>query len=349
MKYIVGYQANDAFIYDILLHKEQIREVYFSWGDLPNGRASLVTSEGEVAYERQQRLCAHLRQLAQGGISLNLLLNANCYGRDSQSRAFFHKIGDIADHIKRTYGLATVTTSSLLVAKFFRANFPETDVRASVNMEIGSIEGLSYVKDYFTSFYLKRECNRSKSALQAAKEWCDAQGKGLYLLANSGCLNFCSAHTFHDNLVAHEAEIASMDNGYQFSGVCYDYLKEHAAQAIQRTNFIRPEDVHLYEPYTDAVKLATRVNRQPRRVLAAYVKQSYSGGIHTLLEPDHSGVLYPYLVENSMFPTDFAERVLSCDKRCETCDYCMSVFEQTKKNLGEIAYADKSDDQTSGT
>ena len=37
---------------------------------------------------------------------------------------------------------------------------------------------------------------------------CDAEGKELYMLANSGCLNNCSAHVFHDNLVAHEAQIA---------------------------------------------------------------------------------------------------------------------------------------------
>ena len=49
--------------------------------------------------------------------------------------------------------------------------------------------------------------------------------KKLFMLANSGCLNFCSAHNFHDNLVAHEADISKMDNAYNFSGICHEYLK----------------------------------------------------------------------------------------------------------------------------
>ncbi len=341
MKYIVGYQANDAFIDSIIENKEHIREVYFSWGDMPNGRASLATVDGVTAFEKQQKMCADIERISAEGIELNLLLNANCYGADSQSRAFFCKIGDTADYIKKNFGLSTVTTSSILIAKFFRENFDELDIRASVNMEIGSIEGLEYVKDYFTSFYIKRECNRSKAALDAVKSWCDENGKQMYLLANSGCLNFCSAHTFHDNLVAHEAQISKMDNGYQFGGVCHDYLKAHPENAVKNTNFIRPENITLYEEYTDAVKLATRVNPSPVNVLKAYIKGRYVGGINRLLEPDHSGILYPTVLENSKFPKEFATKVMSCDKNCKKCGYCVSVFENIKINLGEMKDADK--------
>ncbi len=341
MKYIVGYQQNAAFIDSIIENKAHIKELYFSWGDLPNGRASVATTGGVTAYERQAALCADLARISTAGIKMNWLLNANCYGHDSQSRAFFCMLGDTADYIKRTFGLSTVTTSSILIAKFFRENFPELDVRASVNMEIGNPEGLAYVRDYFTSFYIKRECNRNRKALDAVRDICRANGKSMYLLANSGCLNFCSAHTFHDNLVAHEAEIATMDNGYQFGGICHDYLRTHPEDAIRNTNYIRPEDIGLYERYTDAVKLATRVNQNPTAVLVAYIKGHYAGGVNRLLEPDHSGVLYPTLLENSKFPTEFAERVMTCDKNCTQCGYCVSVYHDIKINLGEMKDADK--------
>ena len=32
------------------------------------------------------------------------------------------------------------------------------------------------------------------------------------MLANSGCLNFCAAQIFHDNLVAHESEVSETVN-----------------------------------------------------------------------------------------------------------------------------------------
>ena len=40
MKWLVGYQLveSDAFMNEILRCKDQIQEVYFSWGNMPNGR-----------------------------------------------------------------------------------------------------------------------------------------------------------------------------------------------------------------------------------------------------------------------------------------------------------------------
>ena len=93
-------------------------------------------------------------------------------------------------------------------------------------MEIGSTEGISYVSNLFDSFYVKRELNRNLNELSRLRKWCDSNGKQMYILANSGCLNNCSAHIFHDNLVAHEAEISAMDNGYQFNGICWEFLSD---------------------------------------------------------------------------------------------------------------------------
>ena len=189
------------------------------------------------------------------------------------------------------------------------------------------MEGLEYVADVFDSFYIKRECNRDAARLAVLREWCNKNGREMYLLANSGCLNYCSAHTFHDNLVSHEAEIAAMDNGYQFKGVCWDFLAhpQNAAHWLERTNFIRPEDVALYEGLVPAVKLATRVNACPERVIRSYVEGKYIGSVMELLEPNHSGALYPQYVDNTRIDAGFAAHVLDCDKNCQHCNYCQTV------------------------
>lgn len=330
MKYIVGYpiSENKPFIHSLLQNKEHISEVYFSWGDLPNGRSGLSANQGLTAFELQKRQFEDLKTLADSGIRFNLLFNANCYGKDSQSRAFFDRIGTLTDYIQRELGLSSITTSSPLIAKFVKNNFEGIDVRASVNMEIGSVEGLSYILQYFDSFYAKRELNRRREELLRLRRYCDDNGKEMYLLANSGCLNFCSAHTFHDNLVAHEAEISAMDNGYQFRGVCWEYLsdQQNFFNWLSRTNFIRPEDVELYESITPAMKLATRVNTAPSRILDAYVNRRYRGSVMELLEPNHSGLFYPSYVENSDISAEFIKKVMSCNKQCETCGYCAQVM-----------------------
>jgi len=173
--------------------------------------------------------------------------------------------------------------------------------------------------------------------LRRVRKWCDDNGKQMYLLANSGCLNNCSAHIFHDNLVAHEAEIASMDNGYQFNGVCWDFLSKdnNFDKWLQRTNFIRPEDMWLYEDIIPAVKLATRVNSSPSRVLDAYLNKKYRGSVMELLEPNHSGIFYPKYIENANLDSDFASTVLNCDKDCENCNFCAEVMKRACIKLAD--------------
>ena len=298
LKYSVGLGLDNGFVEYIIENKEHISEVYFSWADFSNGRSNQLMSDDYTPWEKQAMQSAALKKISENGIALNLLFNANCYGRESMSRAFFEKIGMSVEYIKETYGLNSITTTSPLIARFIKDNFEDISLRASVNMEIGSVEGMDYLSQYFDGYYMKREYNRDFEKIKELSDWCKETGKQLFLLANSGCLNNCSAHNFHDNLVAHEQEISQMDNAYTFSGICKEYLKDEKnyMALINNTNFIRPEDIVKYEPYFLAVKLATRVHKSPGMVLKSYIRGKYSGNILELLEPAHN--IYPYVIEN---------------------------------------------------
>lgn len=316
MKFSVGYQlfSDDTYINEIIKRKDSIYEVYFSLGGFANGRNDVTRKNGFSPFEAQAKQTGDLERLAAAGLCFNLLFNGNCYGAKAQSKQLFSQIGDAVDFVLDRYGLSSVTTTSPLIAKFIKNNFPQIDVRASVNMEIGSCEGMEYVAEYFDSYYVKREHNRNFTALENLKKWCDDNGKQMYLLANSGCLNNCSVHNFHDNLVAHENEIAAMDNGYNFTGICWEfYAKEKNREAfLSHTNYIRPEDVHLYEGLVPAMKLATRVNSKPVRILRAYIdRQSFSGNLPDLLEPNHSGAFYPYIIENKNIISEVENEILT--------------------------------------
>jgi len=299
VKFSVGLQKNNIeFVNCIIQNAEHIYEVYFSWGDFPNGRSYQTQSDDYTPWELVDIQREMLKSLSDADIPLNMLFNANCYGKDSQSRAFFNKIGETVDYVGNTYGLKSITTTSPLIAKFIKNNFEDIEVRASVNMEIGSIQGMDYLKEYFDSFYMKRELNRDIESIKVLHKWCQENGKKLFILANSGCLNFCSAHVFHDNLVAHESEIAKMDNAYNFGGICHEYLKDECnyEKLIENTNFVRPEDIGKYDEFFESAKLATRVHNNPKMVLDSYIRGKYSGDILRLLEPAHN--IYPYVIEN---------------------------------------------------
>ncbi len=281
MRFCVGYQPNAAWIPALLARRDRLYEVYFAYGAMPSGRAAV----SDVA-----RQLDDLAEIADAGIPLNLLLNANCYGGRALARAFFAEVGETIERFGDA--LASVTTTSPLIAKFVKDNAPRIKTRASVNMEIGTEEAMDYLADVFDGYYLKRELNRDLDAVRARHAWCAAHGKTLFLLANSGCLNNCPSRTFHDNLVAHEAELAAADNGYAFRGTCWTWLAapEHRALWHARTNWIAPADVARYAGLCTAMKLATRVHAHPARVLASYATGSHLGDIRELLEPNHAAL-----------------------------------------------------------
>jgi len=341
MDFSVGYQYSEdnRFAEAVLKYGSRIREVYFPWAEIPSGRGTVGQTEGIATFEIQNHMLEDLERFSSAGIQLNLLINGNCYGRFSQSRAFFNKIGNAVSYLADKAGLQSVTTTSPLVAKFIKANFSDIQTRASINMEIGSTQGMDYIKQYFDGYYLRREYNRDVEKIKSSKKWCDENGKHLYLLANSGCLNHCSVHNFHDNLVAHEAEIQAMDNAYDFTGVCHEYLsqKENLVSVLRDTNFIRPEDIHLYEPYFSVVKLATRSNRNPVRVIEAYISGKYKGNLLELMEPDHSADIYPYIIDNTKIPEGFGQKRMECGLECANCTYCKDVLEQCIVDVSDYA------------
>lgn len=324
MRFSIGYQTNEQLKKSILRHPDVIREVYFPWGKFPTGRGVFA------GFEAQKQLEMDLRDYMDAGLSLNWLLNGNCFGRYAQSRILFQEIGDQAQYLINRFSLTSMTTASPLIARFLKNNFPKLEIRASVNMEIGTPEGVEYLLPWFDGFYLKREYNYDLVRLKQMRKFTLDHGKKLYLLANSGCLNYCSARTFHDNLVAHQHEIAEMDNALDFHGVCHLFLNDPAnrTRLLEHTSFIRPEDASEFEPYCDGLKLATRTNRNPTDVTEAYAAASWHGNILDLTEPAFSGHFYPEILANDRIPATWLKHRLRCRKNCDRCDYCARIQKQ---------------------
>lgn len=329
MEFLVGYRIDDdpRFLDYIIDHKDRISEVYFSWRSMKNGRGAIAPSYNHLYAEEMQS--ADLARLTAAGVGLNLLLNGNCYGAESQSRKLFCEIGDTVEYLSERFKIASVTTSSMLIAAFIKKNFPLLSVRASVNVGVGTPMAAELLGDDFDGYYLAREKNRDLPAIRKMSVWCRENGKTLYMLANSGCFSHCPARTFHDNLVSHEEEIAGQDNALLFKGICQTYLakEERFWRLLSGTNFVRPEDLSLYEGLFDGVKLATRTNPFPVRVMQAYFTGRYDGAVTDLTEPSHTAALGNAYLDNRRLPADFGEHVAHCDKQCETCTYCREAFD----------------------
>ncbi len=337
MKYAIGYRlpsASDESTTDIVRdYREHIAEVYFPWVGMASGRAALGTRRGAVDWTAQQTLERDLGSLRDMGVRLDLLLNANCYGGRAVSEHLQNEVGSLLDYLAaRGLGPDIVTTASLAIARTVKRYFPTVEVRASVNMRIESPEAMSYVSGLFDSFYARRDSQRNLAYVRSLADWCGENDTRLYLLANSGCLYQCPGQTFHDNMVAHDAEIDETKNIAGWTPhVCWNlFRKPENRAAILRATWIRPEDVHHYEGLVPQMKLATRLHERPRLVVKAYAEQRYEGNLLDLFEPGHGQLFAPDIIDNTRFPGDWFETVSSCSRACHACAYCSSVYERVR-------------------
>jgi collagenase-like PrtC family protease len=334
MKFAVGYQMSEQgeepFSTIVRDYLEHIAEIYFPWGDMPSGRASIAGRRGYTDWTWQERLESDLLEIKGMGIKLDLLFNANCYGGGAVSLRLENQVISLLEHLEDAVGgVDTVTTTSLAVARTVKKHFPQIEVRASVNMRLGEERAMELVSGLFDGYYVQREYNRNIKHIKELKEWADDRGKKLYMLANSGCMACCPGQTFHDNMVAHESEIDETANIPGWTPhVCWNQLRESENwHLLLENSWIRPEDLSRYDNLFPIVKLATRMHAHPRMVLQAYTSRKYRGNLLDLFEPGFSPSLAPYIIDNQRFPQAWFQMTSTCSRKCRTCGYCRELLQ----------------------
>lgn len=333
LKFSVGYQYNEDMPFSKIVsnYSAFVDEVYFPWIDLPSGRSIISGYDGYFDYGLQDKLLKDLKAFKDMGIKLDLLFNANCYGEEAMSEVLRGRVYSIIDFLcENDLKVDRVTTTSPAIAYMIKENYGDISLKASVNMKISTVKGMEYVAHLFDDYCIAKECNRDLERLKTLKNWAEENGKKITLLANSGCMRDCSGQIFHDNMVAHEAEISKQRNIDFLPYMCWAYLKDpkNFVSVLQNT-WIKPEDIHNYEGLIDTVKLATRAHQLPGMVIDAYTRGKYSGNLLDLFEPSFSPAFAPYVIDTSKIPVDFWQHTISCDKNCSKCNYCSIVLEKS--------------------
>ena len=169
MRFAVGYQladpAEESFVDVVADYRDAIGEVYFPWSNQPAGRAALGQSRGYIDWSAQARQEKELRALKDMGVKLDLLFNANCYGGRAVSQALENQVISILDYLEDVVGgVEIVTTTSLAVARTVKREFPDVEVRASVNMRLGTSQAMEHVAGLFDSYHVQRDYHRRLDA-----------------------------------------------------------------------------------------------------------------------------------------------------------------------------------------
>ena len=316
---------------------DRIGEVYFAWEGFATGRAVF---ENDPRFDRA-RLEADLLKFRECGVRLNLLLNGNCYGGEAISHDLAERVRSTVGDLVERIGIHAVTTASPFIAQVIKRAYPTLDVRASVNMWVDGVAGMKQCADLFDSFYVKRDYNYCIDEIRAEHEWCQANGKRLYLLANSGCIPYCAYHTFHDNFVAHSAAVAKSHKEASFEPYVCRRLMANADNRylLLAGNLVRPEDIDHYDDLVDGIKLATRIHPYPAIIIGAYKRGRWDGDVTALTEPGFGDMLAPYMLDNAAIPETYWEQKTSCaranDKgstaHCQTCGYCAKMVQNIRR------------------
>ena len=308
----------------------RLKEVYFPWPGLAHGRP------GAGLPNEEARTIADLKYCRDHGMKLDLLANAMCYGENSCTAEQHRQVVGIVRKLDKL-GLypEIVTTTSPYIARVCKLEFPDIEVRASVNMELRNTLALEYLSPLFDSFYICRDIQRDLPTFHRFADWCRDHGKMLCLLANSCCLRNCPWHVSHDAVLAHMNMTPNPLLGVDAENgrlLCFD---KHEYAEFLRPGWIRPEDVPLFEPELDVVKLATRTTaaKYILEIVEAYLNYSYDGNLLRLLNPYHGFEFRPYRIDNKSFPADWATSGIAgkCADNCTHCGKCEQILKQVMK------------------
>ena len=309
----------------------RLREVYFPWPGLTNGRPH----ENGIRDE-EKRTISDLKYCRDHGMKLDLLANALCYGEKACTEEQRHQLTGIIRHLDEQ-GLypEIITTTSPYIAKLFKTDFPDIEVRASVNMRLRNTLALEYLAPHFDSFYICRDVQRDLPTFHTMAAWCKNHGKKLCMLVNSGCIRDCPWHVFHILHHGHNyANISSEMYGQNLWYPCFDiYTKKRQFVEFLHGTWIRPEDVPLFEPELETIKLATRRTNFAFEIVEAYLNGAFDGNLLHLTEPGRSSSFRPYRIDNKSFPADWATSGIAgkCAENCVHCGKCEQVLNQVLK------------------
>ena len=336
-KFAVGHflteKPDDPASFSVLAKRfaDRLREVYFPWPGLSNARAKVYKNPDDEA-----RIAADLKYCREHGMKLDLLANATCYGKKAVTEEQRLQIVGIIKHLDEM-GLypEIITTTSPYIAKVFKVNFPDIEIRASVNMRLRNTLALEYLAPLYDSYYICRDVQRDLPTFRKMAAWCGDHGKKLCMLANSGCVRNCPWQVFHETLLSHKFTDTFQEMETQRLELLCNrvFMQKRDFTDFLRCTWIRPEDIHVFEPSLETIKLSTREARYPLEIVEAYVNGSYDGNLLRLMDPYHAFGFRPNRIDNKSFPADWVTSGIAakCAENCTHCGKCDRILEQVKK------------------
>ncbi len=283
-------------------------------GEIPHGRNP--ESVRDISREETTEFRHYLEDQ---GLGFIYLLNAPFEFTDREQKA---RVEEYLDWIVDELEPSAVTISSHQLAEFVRDRYESLNIFISTIAGVLNTEQLDRFMDIDPArVVLHHDANRNWHDLELLVRHAQKAETELELMLTESCLRGCLRRDAHYKFIARQDKT---DTG--FHTICNTRKLTYPREFL-RSNFIRPEDMHIYEDMgIDKFKITGR--SKPAHwlpeVTGAYLNRSYDGNLIRLLGID---------------PSLAAEEWLSIDNR--SLDGFLEEFPTSGITAEEEAYCDK--------
>ena len=232
-----------------------------------------VTRKGAAQY---------IRDVQARGIAFNYLLNGTCLGNQEMTRKGQRDLRSLLNWLYGA-GVRWFTVSIPYMASVIKKAFPDAHIVVSMMAGVESVETARYWEEQGAEVLIVFN-TRDFALLRALKEH---TGLKVEVAANLSCMNRCHQTSYHGNAASH-ASNKSGTGAYSLP-VCETrcgFMKVSQPRRIIAGQWIRPEDVHVYEELgVNRLKILDRISptEQLEKILDAYSKQRFCGNLAELI------------------------------------------------------------------
>ncbi len=322
--------------------ENRVHEVY---GQLTEG--TLINSGRMVSFLPSidfKQLEDYVRLLRKREINFNYTLNPACFGNFEFSEK---GIRDIDEFLCTLYeiGIKKLTLTSPALMEIALANKYTFDIKASAICEINSVHKAAFYKKLGCErVVVDPDITRDFRQLKYISQVCP---DSVEIIINNVCVHNCPYKMFHYN---HEAHCTKNNKEQSINDYYINRCSLQKAENplnVMKMNWIRPEDLHVYEEYgIRYFKIQGRQNvcqGDLIKCLKAYMDGMYDGDLFALIT-----IFAPYnsfqtFISNKAldgFIDKFVKYPEACSGLCEKCGYCASYAEQAI-NAEEQSYLNR--------
>jgi collagenase-like PrtC family protease len=258
------------------------------FGKLPEdsvggGRASFMLSPLSP-----KRFREHVREAAKREIGFNYLINPACMDNREYTRQGQADLERLLGFVEEC-GVTAVTVSLPFLLPVIKKRHPGLKVRIGVYARVDSVAKAKYWEEMGADCITLESIavNRDFPLLRAIRR---AVRLELQLIANSNCLMFCPLSGQHMVNLSHASQKGHASRGFMIDYCALRCSRDKLADPSNylRSEFIRPEDLHIYEEMGFAsFKILERGAPTPlmAKRVKAYAERAYAGNLLDLIQP----------------------------------------------------------------